>query len=151
LLQSGKRSGNAILPGFASSGKRWHRNPDGFEEGDQEHATDFQLSGGSQYALDTGKTKQRGGFKSFPAWRWLMNLVIAMTATFGAEAQMTGTGAITGLVTDQSGAVVANATVTAISVETNTKTVRKTTNSGDYSLSLSARCLLSPGDCKWGL
>jgi hypothetical protein len=47
---------------------------------------------------------------------------------------MAGTGAISGTVTDPTGAVVANATVTATSVDTNVNTVRITTKAGDYNV-----------------
>ena len=51
-----------------------------------------------------------------------------------AWAQLAGTGAITGTVTDPSGAVVPNATVTATDTKTNVKTVRVTTKAGDYTI-----------------
>ena len=47
---------------------------------------------------------------------------------------MAGTGAISGTVTDSSGAVVGGATVTATLVDQNTSTVRTTTGAGDYSI-----------------
>jgi hypothetical protein len=52
----------------------------------------------------------------------------------GAQAQMAGTGAISGTVTDATGAVIPNATVTAIRVDTNTATVRTTTSAGDFNI-----------------
>src|SRR6185312_2711546 len=51
-----------------------------------------------------------------------------------AHAQLAGTGAISGRVIDPSGAVVPNATVTATDIKTNVKTVRVTTNAGDYNI-----------------
>ena len=51
-----------------------------------------------------------------------------------ANAQLAGTGAITGTVTDPTGAVIPNATVTATDVTTNIKTVRQTTSAGDYNI-----------------
>ena len=61
-------------------------------------------------------------------------LVLFLLVTSVAKAQLAGTGAISGTVVDPSGAVVANATVTATSVGTNVKTVRTTTKSGDYNI-----------------
>jgi Carboxypeptidase regulatory-like domain/TonB dependent receptor len=62
-------------------------------------------------------------------------LVIAlMIMPIGASAQLSGTGAISGTVTDSSGAVVANATVTATAVDTNEKTTRTSTGAGDFNI-----------------
>jgi hypothetical protein len=61
-------------------------------------------------------------------------VVTLMIAPIGAGAQLSGTGAIAGTVTDSSGAVVANATVTAIAVDTNEKTIRTTTGAGDFDI-----------------
>ena len=85
--------------------------------------------------------KPRSGLKSLTAWKWLVFLVIAMAATFGAQAQIAGTGAISGSVTDPSGARVAKATVTATAVDTNVNTVRTTTSDGDFNITP-----LSPGE-----
>lgn len=65
---------------------------------------------------------------------WLVILTMALAMPFSAMAQIAGTGTISGTVTDQSGAVVPNATVTATDVDTNVSTVRTTTGSGDYSI-----------------
>jgi hypothetical protein len=51
-----------------------------------------------------------------------------------AHAQLSGTGAISGTVTDQSGAVIPNATVDAMAVDTNLHTVRKSSSAGDYNI-----------------
>jgi hypothetical protein len=59
---------------------------------------------------------------------------IILFATILSNAQLAGTGAISGTVTDQSGAVIAKATVSATSAETNVATVRSTTSSGDYNI-----------------
>jgi hypothetical protein len=63
-------------------------------------------------------------------------LFLTLAVVFGgvARAQMAGTGAIAGTVQDPSGAVVANATVTAIDVDTNVPTTRTTTKAGDYNI-----------------
>jgi Carboxypeptidase regulatory-like domain len=65
---------------------------------------------------------------------WLLLLAVSLIAPFGANAQLAGTGAIAGTVTDSTGAVVADAVVTAISVATNEKTIRSTTRAGDYNI-----------------
>ena len=64
-------------------------------------------------------------------------MFLAMLALFvgSAMAQISGTGAISGTVTDPSGAVVAGATVTATDTETNVQAVRTTTSAGDYNIS----------------
>ena len=61
-------------------------------------------------------------------------LVVAGFAGSAARAQLAGTGAITGTVTDPSGAVISHATVTATDTNTNVKTVRMTTSAGDYDI-----------------
>lgn len=63
-----------------------------------------------------------------------MLLVLASVFAGVARAQLSGTGEIAGTVQDPSGAVVANATVTATNLGTNVPTVRRTTKSGDYSI-----------------
>jgi hypothetical protein len=68
-------------------------------------------------------------------------IAIAMTASVIANAQMAGTGAISGTVTDSSGAVVGGATVTATLVSQNTSATRTTTGAGDYTISP-----LTPGE-----
>jgi hypothetical protein len=73
-------------------------------------------------------------FLSCSKWGWLVLLVIALMVPFGAQAQMAGTGAISGTVTDSTGAVIPNATVTALRVDTNVATVRLTTSAGDYNI-----------------
>jgi hypothetical protein len=63
-------------------------------------------------------------------------VLVAMVALFAssAAAQLAGTGAISGTITDPTGAVVSGATVTATDVATNVKTVRTTTGAGDYNI-----------------
>jgi len=66
---------------------------------------------------------------------WLAILAIAiMLIPLSANAQISGTGAISGTVTDSTGAVIPNATVSATSVDTNLRTVRSTTSAGDYNI-----------------
>jgi hypothetical protein len=71
---------------------------------------------------------------SLPSWKWLTLLVLAATAALVARAQLVGTGAIAGTVTDSTGAVVSSATVTVTSVDTNENTVRTTTGAGDFNV-----------------
>lgn len=70
----------------------------------------------------------------FVAWSCVALLVIAIMAPIGAKAQMAGYGAISGTVTDSTGAVVGGATVTATLVDQNTSTVRSTTGAGDFNI-----------------
>ena len=48
------------------------------------------------------------------------------------QAQLAGNGAITGTVTDPSGAVIPNAIITAVNTDTNQTTVRQSTSAGDF-------------------
>jgi hypothetical protein len=64
-----------------------------------------------------------------------MLVLLAGVFTGSLQAQTGGDGAITGTVTDSSGAVVAKATVTATDVATGVATSRPTTSSGSYAIS----------------
>ncbi len=64
----------------------------------------------------------------------ILGLTAIATASI-ALAQIGGTGAIQGVITDSSGAVVPGATVTATNAGTGVKTVRQTTEAGYYVLS----------------
>jgi hypothetical protein len=68
-------------------------------------------------------------------------LVVAIMTPLGANAQMAGYGAISGTVTDSTGAVVGGATVTATLVDQNVSTVRTTSGAGDYTITP-----LTPGE-----
>jgi hypothetical protein len=72
---------------------------------------------------------------------WLLLLVIAIMAPFGAKAQLGGTATIEGTVSDTTGAVVVGAKVSARNVATGAETVRSTTRAGLFTLSP-----LDPGD-----
>ncbi len=61
---------------------------------------------------------------------------LLLVATGLAFAQVGGTGSIQGTVTDPSGAVVADASVTATNVATGVETARKTTDAGFFVLPL---------------
>ena len=60
--------------------------------------------------------------------------ILALLATTSAGIAQTVTGAIRGTITDASGAIVPNATVTATNVATGVPTVAKTNGSGEYSM-----------------
>jgi len=70
---------------------------------------------------------------------WLFALAILFSGV--GHAQMAGYGAIAGTVTDQSGAVIKGANVTANLVSQNAKTARTTTGAGDYNITP-----LTPGE-----
>ncbi len=72
---------------------------------------------------------------------WLLLLVIAIMAPFGAKAQLGGTATIEGTVSDTTGAVVVGAKVSARNVATGAEAVRSTTRAGLFTLSP-----LDPGD-----
>jgi hypothetical protein len=65
---------------------------------------------------------------------WL-GILLVLFCVFSAAAQLTGKGAITGRVTDPSGAVIANAIITANNDATGISTTTRTTGSGDYTFS----------------
>ena len=81
-------------------------------------------------------TAMLNGLTSFKNAARLGIIFAAILALFAgsAMAQIAGTGAISGTVTDPSGAVVAGATVTATNIGTNVQTVRTTTKAGDYNI-----------------
>src|ERR1700728_3178989 len=75
------------------------------------------------------------GFVRLAALSFVALFIIALTMMpLGVRAQLSGTGAISGTVTDSSGAVVPNAKVTATAVDTNEKTIRTTTGAGDFNV-----------------
>ena len=79
----------------------------------------------AQMASSFSKKCSNRGF-----WSFLVLLLIATVA----RAQLSGTGAITGTVTDQSGAVIVGAKVIATDTSTNVKTTRSTTAAGDFTI-----------------
>lgn len=88
--------------------------------------------------MQTGLTESPKGmpayFSGISIRGWLVLLAIVGMAPFFAIAQIAGTGAISGTVTDSTGAVVGNATVTVTSTATSENTVRATTGAGDYNV-----------------
>jgi len=71
-------------------------------------------------------------FSKLPNRSFWVFLILLVTSV--ARAQLAGTGAITGTVTDQTGAVIPGATVTATSNSTSVPTIRTTTGAGDYAI-----------------
>ena len=83
-----------------------------------------------------GTPKSRSnGFLRCSRWGWLILLVITLMASLGAMAQLSGKGAITGTVSDKTGAVIPGASVVALNTATGIKTTTTTTGAGDYNFS----------------
>jgi hypothetical protein len=87
-----------------------------------------------QAEIRESRKSVRRSLAGFPGWKSLALLAMAATTALLGRAQLAGTGAIAGTVTDSTGAVVANATVTVTSAETNETTVRTTTGAGDFNV-----------------
>ena len=75
--------------------------------------------------------REHGLRRSF-AWMCVAVFAIATLATGVANGQLTGKGAITGNVTDITGAVIADASITVRNDATGISTTTKTTGAGDY-------------------
>ncbi len=75
-----------------------------------------------------------GSFLSLVTVTCVVLLALAIIAPLTAKAQLAGNGAISGTVTDPTGAVISNATITVVAVDTNQSTVRQTTSAGDYNV-----------------
>jgi len=88
------------------------------------------------HACESSRAKSGSvrSFLSFAAATGLVLLVLAVLAPSTAIAQLAGNGAISGTVTDPTGAVISNATITVVAVDTNQTTVRQTTSAGDYNV-----------------
>ena len=70
---------------------------------------------------------------TFSSWLRIVGFVLCLTLISGAAwAQTTSTGTVVGQVTDPSGAVVTNATVTMTDTATNAKRTTKTNQTGAY-------------------
>jgi hypothetical protein len=83
------------------------------------------------------QTTLRRGASNVRVFSGLLLLLTAITLLWSssASAQLSGKGEIKGVVTDSTGAVVPNATVTATSTTQGTKMVRVTSSGGDFDLS----------------
>jgi len=93
-----------------------------------------------------GRKKATTGWIEWRRWQLWSMLLVALLSTIQMKAQVGGEGAIEGTVTDPTGAVVPNATVTAINVATGVSTERVSTSSGYFVLS--ARSWNIYGKCK---
>ena len=81
-------------------------------------------------------TLRRGtsNIREFSGFLTLLTVIILLLSS-SANAQLSGKGEIKGVVTDSTGAVVPNATVTATSATQGTKLTRTTSGGGDFDLS----------------
>lgn len=70
---------------------------------------------------------------SLKFWRWLALLAIAIMAPLAAIGQLSGKGAVTGTVTDKTGAVIPDAEVSVTSALNGIVTTTKATGAGDFS------------------
>ena len=94
-----------------------------------------QLAAKSQLMLKkVSRGAPSGLFRSL-ALGFVAMFVIATMMSAGAMAQLSGKGAITGTVEDKTGAVIANATVTATDTANGISTVTKSSGAGDYDFS----------------
>ncbi len=75
------------------------------------------------------------GLLRITAWSFITMLALVPMSPLGARAQLAGKGAITGTVQDKTGAVIANATVTATDTANGISTVTKSSGAGDYNFS----------------
>ena len=75
------------------------------------------------------------GCSGFMSWKWVALIAIAIVTPLAAMAQLSGKGAITGTVSDKTGAVIPNASVAATNNSTGITTTTKSTAAGDYNLS----------------
>jgi hypothetical protein len=77
----------------------------------------------------------RAASSGFLGWKWLVLLAVAVVTPLMANAQLSGKGAITGTVTDKTGAVIPDAAVAVTSTSTGITVTTKSTGAGDYNLS----------------
>ncbi len=88
-----------------------------------------------QFGIDAASAEPQRGFPRGLARVWLVLSMVAMMAPFGAMAQVTGKGAITGTTVDPTGAVIPGATVAATNTATGITTKTTTTGAGDFNFS----------------
>jgi hypothetical protein len=94
-----------------------------------------QLAIKKQYGVGSAWADPHRGFLRGLGWGWLVVLAVVMMAPFGAMAQLSGKGAITGSAADKTGAVIPGATVAASNDATGITTKTTTTGAGDFNLS----------------
>jgi len=92
-----------------------------------------QCAFANQIGMCKAATEPKSAFRRGLGWGWLVLLVIAAMAPFGAMAQVSGKGAITGTAMDKTGAVIPGAIVTATNNATRLSSTTTTTGAGDYS------------------
>lgn len=69
------------------------------------------------------------------AWLKNVTIVVVLLCAANAMAQLAGRGAITGTVTDKTGAVIPNANITAVNTANGINTVTKSNGAGNYNIS----------------
>jgi len=75
------------------------------------------------------------GFLRMLEWGWLVLLAFVIMAPQGSLAQLSGKGAITGTVTDKTGAVIPNVEISATNETNGITVIAKTTGAGAYNFS----------------
>jgi hypothetical protein len=94
-----------------------------------------QLAVKSQLMMKKVSSGAPSGLFRLSAIRYVAIVVVATMMSAGAMAQLAGKGGITGTVQDKTGAVIANATITATNTANGVSTVTKSTGAGDYNFS----------------
>jgi len=94
-----------------------------------------QLAVERQFGMNKASAEPKRGFPRGVGWGWLVLLAVVLMAPFGANAQLSGKGAISGAVVDATGAVIPGATVAATNTATGITTKTTTTGSGDFNFS----------------
>ncbi len=82
-----------------------------------------------------GKSARTCGLWEQRNWRWLGLLAVAVMMPLAAMGQLAGKGAITGTVTDKTGAVIPDAEIDATNTANGIRTTTRATGSGNYNLS----------------
>jgi hypothetical protein len=88
-----------------------------------------------QYGMGSASVDRHRGFLRGLGWAWLIVLAVVLMAPFGAKAQLSGKGAVTGTAMDKTGAVIPGATVAATNSATGITTTTTTTGAGDFNFS----------------
>ena len=88
-----------------------------------------------QFEVSGMSRSMKNVFLRCSKWGWLVLLVIALMAPFCAQAQLSGKGAITGAVTDSTGAVIPGASIAATNEASGITSTTTTTGAGDFNFS----------------